>query len=67
MPDSKSPQGYPSPAETDLLRRAAELLSLTPGLLAEAHEQVRWSQELRLVAKSLYSDGRPAPGRRRER
>jgi hypothetical protein len=60
MPDSKTPQRRLAPAEPDLLlQRAAELVSLTPRLVAKAREQVRWSQELRLVAESLRSDRRP--------
>jgi hypothetical protein len=61
MPDSEPPPGRPVPAEPALLRRAAELQSLTPRLVAEAREQVRWSRELRRVAESLRdSDDRPA-------
>jgi hypothetical protein len=68
MRDSEPPQRRPAAAETDLLRRAAELQSLTPRLVTEAREQVRWSRELRQVAESLCdSDDRPAPGRDRGR
>jgi hypothetical protein len=59
MPDSEPPRGDLTADDPDLLRKAAELVAETPRLVAEAHEQVRWSQELRLVAEYLCSDRRP--------
>ena len=60
MPDGRPPQGDLPPVELDLFRRAVELVAETPRLVAEARALVRWSQELRGVAKSLRDFyGRP--------
>jgi hypothetical protein len=60
MPDSKTPQLYPAPAEPDLLRRVAELESETVELLAEVRERIHRSWALLQVAEHLRdSYGRP--------